>query len=166
MSEKLCTSSIASAAGITCSSGAPSASPTASEMTGRTRLPPISTRPYRADSAWPCSSGQSFSAWSSSSTTARSSSGLCGIAFRFALRALQLLLDRLRQLGELAEDLERALGGRVLVGRDPVELGPRRLDALQQLLGPVQRFVGHAAISRTMRPSIPLTSLPASSEAY
>ena len=44
-SEKLCTSSSASAAGITCSGGVSSASPTASEITGRMRFPPISTSP-------------------------------------------------------------------------------------------------------------------------
>ena len=40
------------------------------------RLPPISTSPYRADSCWPWSSGQSSSCSSASSTSVFSSSGV------------------------------------------------------------------------------------------
>src|SRR5581483_6031197 len=111
------------------------------------------------------SSGHSSSRSSASSTRPRSSSGLC-IALGLPLGALELVLYRLRQLGELAQDLERTLGRGVLVGREPVEPGSRGLEPRQQLLGPIEGILrAHAAISRTIRPSIPFTRRPASSEA-
>src|SRR6266545_2244625 len=119
--EKLCTSSIASAAGITCSGGASSASPTASEITGRMRLPPISTSAYRADSRWPASCGHSWTCSSASSTSARSSSAAC-IGFPL------LMVDRLQQLLRRHLDLGQELDRLLQVGA--------RLDLLTQLLEP------------------------------
>src|SRR5581483_1615310 len=133
-SEKLWTSSIASAAGITRSSGAPSACPVASEMTGRTRLPPISTSAYRADSRCPCSSGHSSSASSSASTIAFSCSGSC---IRLPPCSLDLRMRLPRQLRDLAEELD----GRVRVGRllEPCALlrhpGEHAVDEPRRVLG-------------------------------
>src|SRR5207248_11196047 len=111
--------------------------------------------------------GQSSSLSSCSSTIARSSSGLWSIGLRCPFRARQLLLDRLRKLGELTEDLERPLGRRALVRDELVELRARGFDARQQLLRPGERFVRahQAAFSRTILPRMPFTSLPASSDA-
>src|SRR5579859_5037417 len=141
-------------------------------MTGRTRLPPTSSE-YRTDVAWPWSSGQRSSRSSASSTSPFSSSGLCigpprpaegGPVFtaghrrlrrrcfqRRSLRLLELVLDRFRKLGELAEELDRPLR-RALALRQLLELGARGLEPLQQLLRPRQRLVSaHAQPSRESR---------------
>src|SRR5438552_6848734 len=108
---------------MTCSTGAPSASPTASAITGRPRLPPTS-REYRTDVACPWSSGQSSSRSSASSTRVLSSAGLC-IGPSRALRLLELLFDRLRELGELAEQLDRAIRRAFAALRQLLELCAR-----------------------------------------
>src|SRR5919108_675427 len=97
------------------------------------------TSAYRAASTWPCSSGVSARSPRYPSTSARSSSGL-RIVRRLSLRPLQLFLDRLAQLGELAEHVERLL--RVVRLREPLELGARLLQPCEQLLGAGERFLG------------------------
>src|SRR5262249_10628772 len=77
------------------------------------------------------------------------------------LRLLELHLDLLRDLGQLGQDLDRLV--RVLRLLEPPA---RPLEPVEELLrGPqtVLRRLAHAA-SFTMRPSIPFTSLPASSD--
>src|SRR6476469_3651144 len=146
-SEKVWTSSSAQPAGSAASGETPAASAVARQMTGRTRLPPTVIE-YRTDSAWPCSCGQSSSDSRESSTRTRSSSGLVGIRLGRALGALQLLLDRLRELGQLRQDLERAVGRSALGLRERVELSPRGFQSCKKLLGPRQGFLcAHAAAS-------------------
>src|SRR6266550_8317369 len=99
-----------------------------------------------------------------SSTRVRSSSGV-RIRARLALCLLQLLLDRLAQLGELGQNVERPLG--VVRLRQLLELGARLLEPGEQLLCACKRFLGaHVTRSLTMRPRMPFTSLAASSVAY
>src|SRR6266508_2129111 len=99
-----------------------------------------------------------------SSTRVRSSSGV-RIRARLALCLLQLLLDRLAQLGELGQDVERPLG--VVRLRQLLELGACLLQPSEQLLRASQRFLGaHVTRSRTIRPRMPFTSRAASSVAY
>src|SRR5205807_3581357 len=131
-------------AGRACSGSAPAACAVARQITGRTRLPPPASA-YRTDSAWPWSSGVSASSSRYDSISLRSSSGpRIGLGLRLPLRLLQLLLDRATELGELSEDVDRLV--RLLGGREPLELGTRRLQARQQLLRPRQRLLAtHAA---------------------
>src|SRR2546428_664991 len=114
----------------------------------------------------PCSSGVRASSARYDSARSRNSSGLC-IRLRVALRALQLLLDLPAQLCQLGEDVERLVG--VLGLRQAFELRARRLEPRQELLRPGQGFLAAAhlgaAFSLTILPSIPFTSLAASSVA-
>src|SRR5579864_9559907 len=94
------------------------------------------------------------------STARRSSSGVRG-TLGFALRPVDLGLDLLRDLGQLLQDFDRRLG--VLRRFEPLA---RRLEALVQLLGAGERLLAHAASrSLAIRPRMPLTRRPASSEA-
>src|SRR6478672_13256278 len=146
------TSSTAAAAGKRLSGRAPSASPVARQSTGRTRLPPS---PCRIGSASVLSSGVSASSSRYPSTSVRSSLGARGIGIRLgaerrglrlgrALGALQLRLDRLRQVGELLQDLDRLVR---VVGL--VQARARLLEPRQQVFCIRQRFVrGHLPAPR------------------
>ena len=80
--------------------------------------------------------------------------------FCLPLRLLELRLYFLRDLVQLLEHLDRLLRvGRLL------EACPRLLEPVEQLLGVLQPILGAQAVrSCTMRPSMPLTRRPASSE--
>src|SRR5215211_2669499 len=95
-----------------------------------------------------------------SSTRARSSSGL---SIRLALGLGERGLDLLGELRQLGQHLDR----RLWIAR-AFEASALLLEPLHQLLGALERVLGahFAAASRAIRPRIPLTSLPASSEAY
>src|SRR5215211_8888248 len=108
---------------------------------------------------------------------------------RFAARTVELGLDLTREVRELAENVDRGLGV-VLLGH-ALELPPSRLEALEQRLRALQRFLGahrarvpsapvttpcivprsrpqcpDRAGSRAIRPRIPFTNRAASSLAY
>jgi hypothetical protein len=91
------------------------------------------------------------------------------VGFCLAARLCELGLHLLRDLGQLGEDVDRLL--LVLPGRDPLQLGPRPFEPLEQLLGALEGFLfgsgsgQDATFSRSIRARIPLTSLAASSEA-
>ena len=115
------------------------------------RLPPISTSPYRADSCWPWSSGQSSSCSSASSTSAFSSSG---VRIGVPLRAV----DRVDQLLRRGVELRQQVDG-LLERLAALELQP-------QLLEPVDlRVELLTRASFAIVPRIPFTSRPASSDA-
>jgi hypothetical protein len=77
---------------------------------------------------------------------------------------LQLALDLLAQLRQLAEDVQGPLCV-VCLGK-ALELRPGRLEPRQKLLGPGEWLVdAHVTRSRTMRPRMPFTSRAASSVA-
>src|SRR5439155_9845763 len=94
--------------------------------------------------------------------SSRTSSGVRGIRFCCAPRALELRLDLAGELGELLQHLDRLIG--VVRRLEPLAGG---LEPLQQFLSFAQRLFGvHAASSRWMRPRMPFTNLAASSDAY
>src|SRR5947199_368286 len=74
-----------------------------------------------------------------SSTSVRSCSGL-RIDLRVSLRMLELVLDRLAQLGQLGEDVERLLG--VVRLRKTLQLGAGLLESSKQLLRPGEGILG------------------------
>src|SRR4029453_18325204 len=137
----------------------PAASAVARQRTGRTRLPPPPSA-YRTASSRAPISGESSSALRCCSKRRRCSSG---VRIGLALRLRERSLDVLRDLGELAEELDRDV--RIGSGLEP---RPCLLEPLHQLLGPPERFLGaHCrAVSRATRPRIPLTSRPASFDEY
>src|SRR5204862_7774209 len=84
----------------------------------------------------------------------------------FAAGLRELRLDLLRDLGQLGEDVDRLV--LVLPGRHALELCPRPLEPLEELLGPLERLflrVHEATFSRSILARIPFTSRDASSEA-
>src|SRR5258708_23775415 len=99
------------------------------------------------------------SSWSRPrSTSACSSSPVRTV--RLSLRALVFRLNGLRDLGQLGQHVHRLL--RILRRS---QLRARSLEPVEQLLRSLQRLLrAHAASSLATRPSIPFTSLPASSE--
>ena len=91
-------------------------------------------------------------------------------SIRLSARLRELDLDLLGELRELREHLDRRL--RVLGGGKALELLARRLQPLEQLLGPPERRLrlvsAHSptsVCSLATRPRIPFTSRAASSEA-
>src|SRR6476469_8629598 len=160
-SENACTSSSDAAAGSPASASPPAASTVARQITARTRLPPSSA--YRTASACPWSSGVRARSPRYPSASARSRSGLC-TGIRLALGLLELLFDRLAELGELRQNVEGLVS---VVGLgETFELCPSLLEASQQLLGPREGLFGaHDTRSLTIRPRMPFTKRAASSVA-
>ena len=78
-----------------------------------------------------------------------------------ALRRLELRLDLLGDLRQLGQDLDRLVGILRLL-----EPGTGSLEPVEQLLCALQALLraAHACASFSMRPSMPFTSLPASSD--
>ena len=84
-----------------------------------------------------------------------------GLRTGLAPRSGKLGFHLLRDLGELAQNLDRSF--RILCLLEP---GPRLLELLEEVLRAPKRVFGtHAAFSLAIRPRMPLTSRPASSEA-
>src|SRR6266516_4340861 len=82
---------------------------------------------------------------------------------RLAPGLLELRLDLPRDVAELGENLDRGFG---VLGR--FEARSRPFEPLEQVFGAAQCVLGaaHAARSWAIRPSIPFTRRPASSDAY
>ncbi len=81
---------------------------------------------------------------------------------RLTPRSFQLGLDLPRELGKLAEDVDRRFGV-----FDRLEAPPGLLEPAEELLGPPEGVLGsaHAARSLAIRPRMPFTRRPASSDA-
>src|SRR6266508_174716 len=108
------------------------------------------------------SSAANGSAARYSSMSSRCSSRLSTLSPSLAPGALELGLDLSCDVGELGEDVNRGFG---VLRR--LEARARPLEPVEQLLRPSQRALAfaHAALSRAIRPRMPFTRRPASSDA-